>query len=42
VALAYEPQFIGPFPPFDATEFERAFTFETGAAAEPEWLAGYR
>ena len=42
VALAYEPQFIGPFPPFDATEFERAFTFEPGAAAEPEWLAGYR
>ena len=42
IALAYEPQFIGPFPPFDPVEFERAFSFEPGPAAEPEWLAGYR
>ena len=42
VALAYEPQFVGPFPPFDPAEFDRAFHYEHGAAAEPEWLAGYR
>jgi UDP-N-acetylmuramate dehydrogenase len=42
VALAFEPVFVGAFPPFDLERFLAAYAYEPASGEEPAWLAGYR